>query len=148
MLAVTGIWACDSAIVRGAPRLRLGSARAMADAAGPRSRAAGRWRKAILKAKLLVIFQSVASRTFIGTSVAKVRLSVAEQRRELAAAFESLDSSGDGELDLDELRILLHSLGNPYTDAEIRDKVRAIDTDGNAGAIRWPAPPCSVHIIL
>ena len=42
-----------------------------------------------------------------------------------------VDVSGDGELDLDELRTLLDSLGQQCTDAQLRDKVRQLDVDGS-----------------
>eukprot|EP01048_Picozoa_sp_COSAG05_P003030 COSAG05_NODE_134_length_17060_cov_9.767761_12_plen_197_part_00 len=54
-----------------------------------------------------------------------------KQRQTLKAAFNTVDVSGDGKLDIDELGALLISLGQDFTDAELRDKVRTIDTDGS-----------------
>jgi len=52
----------------------------------------------------------------------KVQLN--KQRQQLRVAFGIVDASGDGLLDLDELRLLLQTLGQELTDAGLRDKVR------------------------
>ena len=49
----------------------------------------------------------------------------------LKSAFDMVDTSGDGELDLDELRLLLESLGQQHTEAELRDEVRKLDKAGS-----------------
>ena len=54
-----------------------------------------------------------------------------QQREELRTAFDTVDVSGDGKLDFAELRSLLKSLGQTFTDAEVRQKLREVDTDGS-----------------
>ena len=48
------------------------------------------------------------------------------QRQQLREAFATIDTSGDGQLDLDELRLLLQTLGQEQTDAGLRDKIRKL----------------------
>jgi Ca2+-binding EF-hand superfamily protein len=48
------------------------------------------------------------------------------QRQQLREAFATIDTSGDGRLDLDELRLLLQTLGQEQTDAGLRDKIRKL----------------------
>ena len=48
---------------------------------------------------------------------------------QLQAAFDSVDESGDGTLDVDELKGLLDSLGHQLTKAELEAKVQDLDED-------------------
>jgi len=59
----------------------------------------------------------------------------AKQKRKTQVAlqemFSSVDASGDGLIDYDEIGQLLQILGQRFTQAELRDIVRRLDTDGN-----------------
>ena len=54
-----------------------------------------------------------------------------KQKLEMLSAFRAVDLSGDGLIDLSELRTLLLSLGSERTDAELRDIMRN-DTGDNS----------------
>ena len=54
------------------------------------------------------------------------------QLRDSKAAFDKFDVSGDGELDADELRMLLDDLGmKDVTPEDIEDLMGELDTDGD-----------------
>ena len=77
--------------------------------------------------------QEIQARIKEGNAKKRLRapLALNKQKLELRGAFDMVDVSGDGELDLDELRTLLDSLGQQCTDAQLRDKVRQLDVDGS-----------------
>lgn len=54
-----------------------------------------------------------------------------KQRKALRAAFDDVDVSGDGVIDLDELGVLLSTLGETLTGAELRSRARELDRDGS-----------------
>ena len=58
------------------------------------------------------------------------------QRTELRTMFDSVDTSGDGSIDVEELGLLLQTLGQQFTQAELRDTVRQLDQDGS-GSIEF-----------
>ena len=90
-----------------------------------------RWKMAGTRIRLGVWLAKAASRVHEGQ---QLQVSDDDRRRELRAAFDAVDVSGDGELDYDELHVLLKSLGQEVSGAEIRDTMRQFDTDGN-GAV-------------
>ena len=53
-----------------------------------------------------------------------------EQLDEFKEAFELFDKDGDGKITCLELGIVMKSLGQSPTDAELRDMVNEIDEDG------------------
>jgi CRP-like cAMP-binding protein len=60
--------------------------------------------------------------------------SAADKASEIDAAFNAVDTNGDGMLDESELRLLLSSLDEPATDAAIASLINAISgEDGNIG---------------
>jgi len=58
-------------------------------------------------------------------------MQVAKQNDELKAAFDQVDETGDNKLDVSELGILLRTLGEELTEAELRDRIREADSDGS-----------------
>jgi calmodulin len=59
-----------------------------------------------------------------------------KQKRKLRAAFDMVDVSGDGSLDVKELGVLLRSLGEDLTEAELRYKMRVVDTN-DSGSLEF-----------
>eukprot|EP01048_Picozoa_sp_COSAG05_P021860 COSAG05_NODE_4160_length_1647_cov_2.651809_2_plen_375_part_01 len=57
-------------------------------------------------------------------------------RHALRTMFDSVDTSGDGSIDVEELGLLLQTLGQQFTQAELRDTVRQLDQDGS-GSIEF-----------
>jgi calmodulin len=55
----------------------------------------------------------------------------AEQVEELKAAFQAMDSNGDGFISKDELKSMLASLGEPVDDAVINEMIALADTNGD-----------------
>ena len=55
----------------------------------------------------------------------------AEQIEELKAAFQAMDSNGDGFVSKDELKSMLSSLGEPVDDAVIDEMIAVADTNGD-----------------
>ena len=55
----------------------------------------------------------------------------AQRQASLRQIFNTVDASGDGLIDYDEIGQLLQILGQRFTQAELRDIVRRLDTDGN-----------------
>ena len=56
---------------------------------------------------------------------------VKQEREKLRAAFNAVDTSGDGTLDIEEVGELLTSLGKEFTDDELRAQVAVLDADGS-----------------
>jgi hypothetical protein len=115
-----------------------GQQQQLAAAAKPRARvfsmqARNRWKMAGTRVRLGVWIAKAASRVHEGQ---KLQVSDDDRRRELRAAFDAVDVSRDGELDCDELHVLLKSLGQEVSGAELRDTMRQFDTDGN-GAVKF-----------
>ena len=54
-----------------------------------------------------------------------------EQISEFKEAFLLFDQDGDGNITANELGIVMRSLGKDPTDAELRDMINDVDTDGN-----------------
>jgi len=54
-----------------------------------------------------------------------------EDERELRSAFRVLDKNNQGEIDVEDLRWILRSLGDDLTDEEIQDMINETDTDGS-----------------
>jgi len=59
-----------------------------------------------------------------------------EQLEQVEAAFALFDHDGDGRITLDELRHLYSSLGKTFSEAELRDFLTEVDSDGS-GTIEW-----------
>ena len=55
----------------------------------------------------------------------------AEQVEELKAAFQAMDSNGDGFISKDELKSMLASLGEPVDEAVINEMIALADTNGD-----------------
>eukprot|EP01043_Picozoa_sp_COSAG02_P028960 COSAG02_NODE_1783_length_10942_cov_1025.230266_3_plen_2086_part_00 len=89
-----------------------------------------RWQKAARKARLADAFATVQKRSDAGT-LGHSDIARAEQRRELRAAFDSVDTDRGGTLSVDEIGELLTALGQTNTQAELRVKMREIDADGS-----------------
>ena len=54
-----------------------------------------------------------------------------KQKQLLRIAFDIVDESGDGIIDLHELGLLLATLGETLTGAELRSRAKTLDQDGN-----------------
>jgi Ca2+-binding EF-hand superfamily protein len=54
-----------------------------------------------------------------------------KQKRKLRTAFNTVDRSGNGSLDVQELGVLLRSLGEDLTEAELRERMRSVDSDSS-----------------
>ena len=54
-----------------------------------------------------------------------------DQEETLQAAFRTFDKDGSGRISADELRQVMHTLGETLTDEEIEDMIREADTDGD-----------------
>ena len=61
-------------------------------------------------------------------------VALSKQKLQLRSAFDTVDASGDGKICIDELRTLLQTLGQEFTDAELRDKVRGMGGPDDADA--------------
>jgi len=59
-----------------------------------------------------------------------------EQLEQVKAAFALFDHDGDGRITIDELRHLYTSLGQTFSEAELRDFLNEVDSDGS-GTIEW-----------
>jgi len=59
-----------------------------------------------------------------------------EQLEQVQAAFALFDQDGDGRITIDELRRLYTSLGQTFSEAELRDFLTEVDSDGS-GTIEW-----------
>ena len=55
----------------------------------------------------------------------------AEQVEELKAAFQAMDSNGDGFVTKDELKSMLSGLGEPVDDSVINEMINVADTNGD-----------------
>ena len=62
-----------------------------------------------------------------------------------AQAFQVFDKDGDGTIDVDELVVVLQSIGMKPTPREIREMINEIDADGN-GTIGASPPPRGIRI--
>lgn len=60
-----------------------------------------------------------------------------EQIAEFKEAFSLFDKDGDGSITTKELAIVIRSLGQNPTEADLREMIREVDADGN-GAIDFP----------
>lgn len=54
-----------------------------------------------------------------------------EQIAEFKEAFALFDKDGDGTITMIELGIVMKSLGQNPTDAELQDMINEVDSDGN-----------------
>ena len=54
-----------------------------------------------------------------------------KQQRQLREAFARVDTSGDGELQIDEVRRLVDMLGHDLSDQDITSRIEMIDSDGD-----------------
>lgn len=54
-----------------------------------------------------------------------------EQISELKEAFSLFDQDGDGNITAKELGVVMRSLGQDPTEAELQDMINDVDTDGN-----------------
>jgi len=59
-----------------------------------------------------------------------------EQLEQVRAAFTLFDHDGDGKVTIEELRLLYTSLGQNFSEAELRDFLVEVDSDGS-GTIEW-----------
>ena len=55
----------------------------------------------------------------------------AEQILELKAAFQQMDTNGDGFVTKDELKAMLSGLGEPVDDSVVDEMVAVADTNGD-----------------
>ena len=55
----------------------------------------------------------------------------AEQVLELKAAFQQMDTNGDGFVTKDELKAMLSGLGEPVDDSVVDEMVAVADTNGD-----------------
>jgi len=54
-----------------------------------------------------------------------------DEEAELRAAFEVFDQDGSGTISAEEMRLVMKSIGEELTDAEIDEMIKIADTDGN-----------------
>jgi len=60
----------------------------------------------------------------------------AEQMAEMKEAFNLFDKDGDGKITTKELSVVMRSLGQKPTEAELKDMIREVDID-NSGTIEF-----------
>ena len=65
-----------------------------------------------------------------------------DREAHLMAAFQTFDLDKSGTISSDELRKVMHSLGERLTDDEIDDMIREADIDGD-GQINYEGKPTS-----
>ena len=58
------------------------------------------------------------------------------EKKEIKPHWDSFDKDGDGHITLDEIKLVLKSLGETTSDAEIKKLIAEVDTDSN-GTIEW-----------
>jgi hypothetical protein len=94
--------------------------------------ARGAWKRAYLRTRVTSILKyAFQNREALPPAELELRGGAYERRNELRAAFDAVDVSGDGALDVDELRVLARSLGLETSNAQLREMMREIDTDGS-----------------
>jgi len=59
-----------------------------------------------------------------------------QEKKEIKPHWDSFDKDGDGHITLDEIKLVLKSLGETTSDAEIKKLIAEVDTDSN-GTIEW-----------
>ncbi|ELU09609.1 hypothetical protein CAPTEDRAFT_184797 [Capitella teleta] len=65
------------------------------------------------------------------TMYARKKKDVASEEEEMRAAFKTFDRNGDGYISAAELRHVMMCLGEKLSDEEVKEMIRAADTDGN-----------------
>ena len=97
-------------------------------------------RRAEVQTARFVCERPLQIQTAIQKQLAKLdlrqKVALDKQKRTLRTAFDMVDASGDGVIDAQELGLLLQTLGEELTGAELRDRVRQMDRDGN-GSIEF-----------
>ena len=73
---------------------------------------------------------------YIGNTISTDQLTE-EQIAEFKEAFSLFDKDGDGTITTKELGVVMRSLGQNPTEAELQDMINEVDADGN-GTIDFP----------